>query len=86
MLGEAASIRGAGRMNLASKQVDLDFTASVGQLRSEPSLLESLAIGLGPAFFRMEVRGDFDNPQIETTRFPVIKDSLEILGTKPLGN
>lgn len=82
LLGEAVCMRGSGRMGLANKQVELDFTASGEGLRPRPSLLESLAIGLSPAFVQMEVRGDFDNPQVKTTTLPVIKDSLGILGTK----
>ena len=70
-------------MDLTNKKLDLHFVAGGKGLNPKPSFLGSLAIGLSSAFVEMEVKGDFDNPQIKTTTLPVIKRSLGILGTKP---
>ncbi len=81
--GKAFCLRGSGRMDLLSKHIDLNFTASGPRIASEPSLLASLAEGLAPAAVEMKVTGHFEEPEIKTTTLPFIKHTLEILGSKP---
>jgi hypothetical protein len=83
MSGQSMVLQGSGRADLESNNVDLNFTASGKRIAPEPSLLESLAKGLGSAVMQVEVRGDIDRPRIETTTLPVIKRSLEIFGSTP---
>ena len=82
LAGRTSAFSGSGRMDLDSRKIFLTLTARTSrQPASEPSLLESLTEGLGRGVFRIDVKGDFRDPQITTTRLPVLQESLEILGT-----
>ena len=82
--GEAVAFNGSGWMNLQKQNVDLILTARGRRVAtSEPSLLQSLAEGLGYGVVRMEVTGNIYDPQVKTKTLPVIRDAIEILGTKP---
>jgi hypothetical protein len=83
LAGKDAAFSGSGWMELRSQNVDLVLFAR-GHNRlatSEPSVLQSLAEGLGGAVVRMEISGNVYDPQVETKTLPVFKDSLQILGT-----
>jgi hypothetical protein len=83
MSGHSMVLQGSGRLDLKKNDVDLDFTAFGRRITSEPSFLESLAKGLGSAVVKVEVHGNVEEPDIQTTALPVIKTPLEIFGTKP---
>jgi len=72
MSGKSMVLAGSGRLDLDSNQIVLDLTASGKMITSEPSFLESLAKGLGSAVVKVEVRGDAEKPNIQTT-MPLIK-------------
>jgi hypothetical protein len=79
--GEALAFKGSGWMDLRSKEVDLILTARGRRLaEAEPSVLQSLAEGLGGAVARMEVTGKASDPQVEIKTLPLVKESLQILG------
>jgi len=81
--GQAIAFSGSGWMDLAGDNVDLVLTARGKRLAAaEPSVVQSLAEGLGQAVVRVEVTGNVHDPQVTTKTLPVIKDSLKILGTK----
>ena len=80
--GRAIAFSGSGWMDLQSDEVDLALTARGQRLaEAEPSVMQSLAEGLGQAVVRIEVTGNVYTPQVRTRTLPLIKDSLEILGT-----
>jgi hypothetical protein len=83
MSGHSMVLQGSGRLDLENDNVDLDFTSFGKKMTSEPSFLESLAKGLGSAVVKVEVHGNVEEPDIQTTTLPVIKVPLEIFGTKP---
>lgn len=82
--GQTVAFNGSGWMDLRNQGLDLTLTAR-GQrgAGTEPSVLQSLTEGLGSAVVRMEVKGNVHDPVVTTRTLPVIKDSLEILGTRP---
>ena len=81
--GKNLAFKGRGSMNLGDQNIDLTLTARGRRLaNSEPSVLQSLTEGLSPAVARLEVTGNLYDPEVTTKRWPVIKDSLGILGTK----
>jgi len=83
MSGSSTALRGSGKVNLDSSEIDLDFAAfGGGQAKGEPSMLESLAKGLGGAIVKVEVRGSIEEPTIKTTKLPVFKKPFEIFGEK----
>ncbi|HIJ53303.1 MAG TPA: hypothetical protein HPP66_09140, partial [Planctomycetes bacterium] len=82
--GKAIAFNGSGWMDLQTRDVNLSLTVRGRRLAdAEPSILQSLAEGLGGGVVRMEVSGNVYDPQVKIKTLPVIKDSLKILGTKP---
>ena len=81
--GETLAFNGSGRMDLQNWSVDLLLTARGSRLATaEPSVLQSLAEGLGQGVVQMEVTGSAYDPQITIRTLPAIRDTLKILGTK----
>jgi hypothetical protein len=79
--GQAIAFSGSGWMDLQSDEVDLTLAARGQRLaEAEPSVMQSLAEGIGQAVVRVEVTGNVYDPQVTTRTLPVIKDSLEIFG------
>ncbi len=82
--GQTHAFNGSGRMDLESNNVDLTLTSRGRRaVAGSPSLLQSLTEGLGQAVVRMEIAGNFHDPEITTKTLPVIEETLQILGTKP---
>jgi hypothetical protein len=80
--GESVAFNGSGWMDLQTQNVDLVLFARGSRIATdEPSILQSLAEGLGTAVVRMEVTGNIYAPQVQTKTLPVVKDALQILGT-----
>jgi hypothetical protein len=80
MSGESSVWRGQGSVGLQTGQVDLVLASYGRESTSEPSFLESLARSLGSEVLRVEVRGDIDSPQIETTTLPILSRPFDLLG------
>ncbi len=81
--GRTVAFNGSGRMDLQSQNVNMTLSARGKRLAgAEPSVLQSLTEGLGQAVVRVEVSGNVYDPQVTTKPLPVLRDSLEILGTK----
>jgi len=82
--GRGFAFYGSGWMDLVSRDVNLILTARGKRLATDdPSILQSLTEGLGQAVVRMEVTGNFDDPDIKTKALPVIEGTLQILVTGP---
>jgi len=82
--GRGVAFYGSGALDLVTQDIDLTLTARGKRLATDdPSLLQSLTEGLGQAVVKMEVKGTFNDPKVETRALPVIEDTLQILGTKP---
>ena len=82
--GQGFAFYGSGWMNLVSRDINLTLTARGRRLATDdPSILQSLTEGLGQAVVRMEVTGNFDDPDVKTKALPVIGETLQILGTRP---
>jgi hypothetical protein len=82
--GRSVAFNGSGWMNLDNQSLNLTLTARGQRLAgTEPSIWQSLTEGLGSAIVRMEVKGNAHDPVVTTRTLPVIKDTLEILGTRP---
>jgi hypothetical protein len=82
--GRGFAFYGSGWMDLISRDINLILTARGKRLATDdPSILQSLTEGLGQAVVRMEVTGNFDDPDIKTKALPVIEGTLQILVTGP---
>jgi len=80
--GRSVAFYGTGRLDLKTDDINLTLTARGRRLASKsPSILESLTEGLSRAVVRVNVNGKVNDPQVTTTTLPVIKETLEILGT-----
>jgi hypothetical protein len=83
MSGSSTALQGSGKVNLDNSELDLEFAAfGSGQMQGEPSMLESLAKGLGSAIVKVEVRGNIEEPVITTTKLPVFRKPFELFGEK----
>lgn len=81
--GDSLAFNGSGEMDLQDQNISLSLTARGQRLATaEPSVLASLTEGLGQAMVRMEITGKAFDPQVTIPKLPVIKDTLELLGTK----
>ncbi|MBN1803791.1 MAG: hypothetical protein JW837_00945 [Sedimentisphaerales bacterium] len=81
--GQAVAFYGSGLMNLKTRDVDLDLTARGRRLATDdPSVLQSLTEGLGRAVIKMEVTGDFYDPDVKTKTLPVLGETLKMLGSR----
>lgn len=84
LAGKSAAFYGSGLMDLRTLKIDLGLIARGKRLATaDPSIIGSLAEGLGRAVVKIEVIGDFYDPQVITTPLPFIKGTLDILG-KPI--
>ena len=82
--GQGLAFYGSGSMDLVSRDINLNLTARGRRLATDdPSILQSLTEGLGQAVIRVEVTGNFDDPEVKTKALPVIEGTLHILGSKP---
>lgn len=79
--GKDIVLQGKGNLDLESDIIDLDFTASGRKITSNPSMLESLAKGLGPTMVKVKIYGPTKTAQI-STEVPMIRNPLDLLGTK----
>ena len=80
--GKSVAFYGSGWLDLKTDDIKLTLTARGRRLApASPSILQSLTEGLSRAVMRVEVKGKISDPQITTMPLPVIKETLEILGT-----
>jgi hypothetical protein len=80
--GETVAFHGSGSMSLKNANITLNLTARGRRLvGNEPTFLGSLTESLGRAVVRIEVTGNVHDPKVEVKTLPVVKDSLQILGT-----
>ena len=78
--GKSGVFQGDGTLQLDSGMIDLNLSAYGKVLTSNPSLLESLARGIGSAVVKVKVDGSIDRPEVKVTSLPIIQESIEILG------
>jgi len=84
LAGKSAAFYGSGLMDLRTRKIDMGLIARGKRLATaDPSIIGSLAEGLGRAVVKIEVIGDFYDPQVITTPLPFLKGTLDILG-KPI--
>ena len=80
--GKLVAFYGSGWLDLKTDDIKMTLTARGRRLASaNPSVWQSLTEGLSRAVVRVEVKGKISDPQITTMPLPVIKETLEILGT-----
>ncbi len=66
MSGARSLLKGAGSLDLQTKQIAIDFTVTSARGGKDPSFLESLALALSSAIVKVEVRGPLDNLTINS--------------------
>ncbi|MHC4295725.1 MAG: hypothetical protein ACYS7Y_00340, partial [Planctomycetota bacterium] len=84
LAGEAFAFTGSGRLDMQDLNVNLKLTARGRRpATDDPSVLQSLTEGLGQAVVRMDVAGNLHEPKVTTETLPVIRQTLQIFGTRP---
>ncbi|MGD0573316.1 MAG: hypothetical protein ABSB11_09910 [Sedimentisphaerales bacterium] len=80
--GKSVAFYGSGWLDLKTDDIKMTLTARSRRLASaNPSVWQSLTEGLSRAVVRVEVKGKIGDPHVTTMPLPVIKETLEILGT-----
>ncbi|MGA2071390.1 MAG: hypothetical protein ABSG97_08560 [Sedimentisphaerales bacterium] len=80
--GKSVAFYGSGWLDLKTDDIKMTLTARGRRLGpANPSIWQSLTEGLSRAVMRVEVKGKIGDPQITTMPLPVIRETLEILGT-----
>ncbi|UCE47400.1 MAG: hypothetical protein JSW47_17595, partial [Phycisphaerales bacterium] len=82
--GETYAFTGSGLLDL--KNLDLDLTLTARGKRpatDDPSILASLTEGLGQAVVQIDVSGNIHDPKVTTETLPVIRETLQVFGSKP---
>ena len=80
MSGESSVWQGKGWLDVETGQVDIVLASFGREITSEPSFLESLARSLGSEVVKVQVRGNVESPQIETTTLPMLSRPFDLLG------
>lgn len=82
--GRTTAFAGSGLLDLRNLDLDLRLTARGKRpATDDPSVLASLTEGLGQAVVRIDVSGNIHEPKVTTETLPVIRETLQIFGTKP---
>ena len=80
--GKSVAFYGSGWLDLKTDDIKMTLTARGRRLTpASPSIWQSLTEGLSRAVVRVDIKGKINDPQITTMPLPVIKETLEILGT-----
>ena len=74
MIGNPLIFQGAGKVNLQNRQVELDLAS--WDRKSEETILDTLARGIGSALWKVEVRGTLDTPEVDAVYLSVLKQPL----------
>ncbi|MEN6386069.1 MAG: hypothetical protein ABFD79_12850 [Phycisphaerales bacterium] len=82
LYGPTASLRGTGTYEPVTDSITIDFSAYSAAGKDKPALFDTLTSGLGAAFLKVYVRGSLDKPIVKVETLPILKQSLEIIGTK----
>jgi hypothetical protein len=81
--GQNHAFAGSGLLDLQDFDIDLKLTARGKRPATEdPSVLASLTEGLGQAVVRIDVSGNIQDPEITTETLPVIRETLQVFGSK----
>jgi hypothetical protein len=83
MAGKPLVFRGTGKVDLQQKQIEMDWVAYDRLIGSEDTILDFLARGIGSAIWKVEVRGDLNEPQVNAVFLSVLKQPLNIFEAKP---
>jgi hypothetical protein len=74
MDGNPLIFQGTGRVNIQNRQVELDLAS--WDRKSEETILETLARGIGSALWKVEVRGTLESPEVDAVYLSVLKQPL----------
>ncbi len=82
LVGDPMVFRGSGKLNLADNRIAMDMVAFDRLMGQEDTIIDRLARGIGKALWKVEIRGDINQPKIETVYFSVLKQPLNIFRKK----
>ncbi|MHC5185546.1 MAG: hypothetical protein ACYSPI_14990, partial [Planctomycetota bacterium] len=74
MDGNPLIFQGTGRVNIQNRQVELDLAS--WDRKSEETILDTLARGIGSALWKVEVRGTLESPKVDAVYLSVLKQPL----------
>ncbi|MGD9109516.1 MAG: AsmA-like C-terminal region-containing protein [Phycisphaerales bacterium] len=82
LYGKTISFNGTGWMGLEDKNISLILAVRGPRLTNlDPRVIGALTDALSPGVLQMDVSGNVYEPQIKVKPLPVVKGTLELLGT-----
>ncbi len=78
MAGKPLVFRGKGKLDWEQKQIQMDLVAFDRLLGKEDTILDLLARGFGAAIWKVEIRGDINQPQVDAVYLSVLKQPLDL--------
>ena len=82
LYGPFVWLKGAGKLDLNTHNIDLKLSLYSFDSEKEPSFFESLTAGLSPALLKVEVAGNYSDPNIKIIPLPILRNPLGVIGTK----
>ena len=80
LAGKSLAFNGSGWVDIKTKDINLKLFARGSRVATvDPSVLQSLAEGLGSAVLRVDVTGSYDAPKVNTKHLPVLEQTLEVI-------
>jgi len=73
---------GSGTLNLDTEQVELQLVGIDRLFGDEDTVISMLARGVGSAIWRVQIKGAFSDPSVETVFLSVLKQPLELFKRK----
>lgn len=82
MVGKPLVFRGTGKLDFKDNKIEMNWVAYDRLLGNEDTILDLLARGIGSAIWKVEVRGNLDDPKIDAVFLSVLKQPLDIFKKK----
>ncbi|RKY06673.1 MAG: hypothetical protein DRP56_06990 [Planctomycetota bacterium] len=82
MLGSPLVFHGHGKVNLRSRQIEMELASWDRKNGSEETILKALTRGIGSALWKIQVRGTLDTPEVDAVYLSVLKQPLNIFKKK----
>ncbi len=83
LYGKAISFNGTGWMDLKNKNISLILAVRGPRLTNlDPQVIGALTDALSPGVLQMDVSGNIYEPRVKVKPLPVVKGTLELLGTR----
>ena len=80
LAGKSLAFNGSGWVDIKTKDINIKLAVRGKRIATlDPSVLQSLAEGLGRAVLQVNVTGSYDNPKVNAKPLPVLEKTMEVI-------